>query len=865
MRVPFLAASILLAAGSRSFAEEPRPTFEKDVRPILKAQCFHCHGEEEEVAGGLDLRLRRLMLKGGDSGPAIDPGDPDASYLLDRIRSGEMPPADAGHPLSEEQVAVVEAWIAGGARTLRPEPEDVGHGMIITAEDRAWWAFQPVKRPPVPTVEQSERVAMPVDAFLLARLEAVDLSFAPPASRRSLIRRLSFDLWGLPPTPAEVAAFEADESPDAWERLVERYLASPSYGERWGRHWLDVAGYADSEGVVEADVQRKWAWRYRDWVIRALNDDAPFDDFVREQLAGDELLGRATRELSPDEVAALSATGFLRMAPDGTADGSLDAGVARNQVVADTLEIVGSSLLGMTVNCAQCHEHRYDPIPQADYYALRAVFEPALDWKAWKSPPQRLISLETDADRKRAAEIEAEAKVIEKERIAKQTEYIEAVFQRELAKLPEEEREAAAEARNTNAKKRTAEQKAVLKKYPSLNVSAGSLYLYDKKAADDLKKRADAAAKVRKRKPQPDYVRALTEPAGHRPATFLFHRGDHEQPKQELVPAGLTVLRESAGDSPIPVDDPSLPTSGRRLAYANHLVSGRHPLVARVAVNRLWKHHFGRGIVATPGDFGRLGERPTHPELLDWLADELVRSGWSLKHLHRQILLSTAYRQSSARSPEQRSTDPDNDLLGGFRLQRLEAEVLRDSILALTGRINRKPFGPPIPVMADRVGQWVIGKENLNAGRPGPVIPMKGEEFRRSVYVEARRSRPLAMLDTFDLPRMEPHCNARSSSTVAPQSLMLVNGPFVVEAATALAERVTAEAGVATNDRVRRAWQLVYSRDPSEIELATAAVFLEEQAAELAKRAGKDDAPATQAFASLCQVLLGSNEFLYVD
>ncbi len=844
-------------------ADEAKPVFERDVRPVLRAACFHCHGEDEELAGGLDLRLRRLMVTGGESGSAIDPGDPDSSYLLDRIRSGEMPPEGAGH-VSEEDVATIERWIAAGAPTLRPEPEKIGRGLLITAEDRSWWSFQPVERPAVPRVQRPELVATPIDAFLLAKLEAEGLSFSSPAERRTLIRRLSFSLRGLPPSPEEVAAFEADTSPAAWERLVDRFLASPAYGERWGRHWLDVAGYADSEGVVEADVQRKWAWKYRDWVVNALNDDMPYDQFVREQLAGDELLGRPPSELTEDEVARLTATGFLRTAPDGTASGGLDPGVARNQVVADTIEIVGSSLLGMTVQCAQCHEHRYDPIPQADYYALRAVFEPALDWKAWKTPPQRLVSLETEADRSRAAEIEAEAKQIEAKRSEQQAKAIEAVFQRELAKLPDDEREAASTARKTEAKKRTDEQKALLRKYPSLNVSAGSLYLYDKKAADALKKLADQAAAVRRRKPRTQFVRALVEPAGHAPSTFLFHRGDHEQPKEKVQPAGLTVLRTS-DSSPIPADDPSLDSTGRRLAFANHLVSGRHPLVARVVVNRLWRHHFGRGLVATPGDFGRLGERPTHPELLDWFADELVRSGWSLKHLHRRILLSSAYQQSSTRTVEQRTADPENTLLGGFRMQRLEAEVLRDSLLALSGRINRKPFGPPIPVMADRVGQWVIGKENLNAGRPGAVIPMKGEEFRRSIYVEARRSRPLAVLEVFDLPRMEPHCNARSSSTVAPQSLLLVNGPFVVEASAALAKRVTAEAGDADADRVRLAWRLVYSRDPRDEELAVATAFLAEQTADLATRAGEKDAPATQALASLCQVLLGSNEFLYVD
>jgi len=855
-------------------AEQIQPdakiSFERDIRPMFKAACSHCHGEEEELSGGLDVRLRRFLVTGGDSGAAIVAGKPEESYLLDRVKSGEMPPEGSGHPLTSDQIAKLEEWIKTGAPTLRSEPTEVGRGMLITEEDRSWWSFQPVRNPEPPEVRHHGRVRSPIDQFVLRGLEANGFSFSEDADRKTLIRRAYLDLLGLLPTPEQVRAFENDKSPQAWERLVETLLSDPRFGERWGRHWLDVAGYADSEGVSNVDPERKWSWKYRDYVIQSFNDNKPYDQFLLEQLAGDELVELPYKELTNDEIEKLTATGFLRMAPDGTMGAGVDQKLARNQVIADTMQIVGSSILGLTVNCAQCHEHRYDPIPQADYYRLRAVFEPAFNWKEWKKPAQRQISLYTDADRAAAAELEKEAKAIEAERSKKQKAHIERVFQEELAKLPEAERPLAKAARETDAKKRTAEQKQILKKYPSLNVSAGSLYLYDRKAADELKKMAADANAVRAKKPKQEYLRVLTETPGKVPPSFVFYRGDHEQPKDEVQPGGLTVLQdvsltESSQQSAIPSNDPALPTTGRRLAYARYLTSGKHPLVSRVMVNRIWMHLLGRGIVDTPGDFGKLGAKPTHPELLDWLANRFVADGWNIKATIKQIMLSTTYRQALLTNEQLLAVDPDNTLFGGARMKRLDAEVLRDTILGISGQLNEKPFGTPIPVMADRVGQWVIGKENLNAGRPGKKIDMKGEEFRRSVYVQVRRSRPLAVLETFDSPRMEPNCAERTVSTVAPQSLMLMNGVFVLEQSDYLAQRLMAEAGEDRPALIDRAWQLIYSRPPSDSERADAEQFLTEQTELLKARAGKKDDPRLQAVASLCQVLLSSNEFLYVD
>jgi mono/diheme cytochrome c family protein len=884
-------ACVPIGTAADALAQDTSASFEKQVRPILKANCFQCHGEGEKLSGGLDLRLRRLIAQGGDSGPAIVPGRQEMSLLLERVSKGEMPPGKK--KLTPDEIAVIGRWIAQGATVERAEPERIDDAHF-TEDDRSFWAFQPIARPPEPKVERQNLVRSPIDAFLLAKLEEKGLAYSPEADKRTLIRRASFDLIGLPPTPQEVELFLADDASDSYERLIDRLLASPHYGERWGRHWLDVAGYADSEGYTNDDPVRKESFKFRDYVIRSFNADKPFDQFIHEQLAGDELVGsevvaRGYKNLPPDAIERLVATGFLRMAPDGTASGGVDQKVARNQVVADTIKIVTSSLMGLTVACAQCHNHRYDPIPQTDYYRLRAVFEPALNWKNWRAPQARLVSLYTDADRAKSAEIESDAAKIDAERTKKQQEYIDQTFDKELAKLPENMRDAARAARGTPADKRSAEQKQLFKDHPSLNVSAGSLYLYDQKAADDLKRMADEAAKIRAAKPVEEFIRALTEQPGQIPPTHLFSRGDPDQPKQTVAPGDLSILA-TACVGEIPADDPTLPTTGRRLAFAKKLTNGTHPLVARVLVNRVWMHHFGRGIVASPGDFGYLGERPTHPELLDWLAMEFMnpshtppyeggKGAWRLKRLHKMIMTSAAYRQSSRRDPAKEAVDPDNRLLGRMPVRRLEAEVLRDSVLDVSGKLNVKMFGAPVPIKEDEVGQVVVGVDTTDsAGRPtGKVVAIGDEESRRSLYVQVRRTKPLALLDTFDVPAMEPNCEARNSSTVAPQSLLLMNNEFVIEHARHLAERVTREAGADLRAQIVRAWRLAFAREPNDAEISDAVALIGQQAdqfranppAPTKQKDGKEVAeklePQLQALAVLCQALLSANEFLYVD
>jgi mono/diheme cytochrome c family protein len=849
-----------LPAASRA-QDAPAPlSFERDIRPILRAHCFDCHGAEDAFEGNLDLRQVRSMERGGDSGPAIARGDAGASLIVARIRSGEMPPST--HKVKPEELDLLERWVAAGAPTARPEPETIPPGLGITPEEREWWSFRPLVRPPLPAVAHPELVAQPIDAFLLARLEAVGLSFSPPADRATLIRRASIDLLGLPPSAEEVEAFVADPDPAAFEHLVDRLLASPRYGERWARHWLDVAGYADSAGATQDDPPRPYAWKYRDWVVRALNADVPFDRFLVEQLAGDELVPPPHAQLPPESIDRLTATGFLRMAADGTAGGGDPE--SRNRVVADTLGIVSSALLGLTVGCAQCHDHRYDPIPQSDYYALRALFEPALDPQAWKAPNERLLSLFTDADRTRSAEIEAEAVAASQELETKQTTAIAAALEKELLKHPEDLREKLGMAARTAEKDRTPEQQQLLKERPSVNISPGVLYQYDQAAADELKALGEKIAAIRARKPVEDFLHVLEEPPGHLPVTRVFHRGDYRQPKGEVGPADLQVTG-SEGETVIPADDSTLSTSGRRLAWARRLTSGRHPLLGRVIVNRLWMHHFGRGIVGTPADFGRLGERPSHPELLDWLAVEFADSGWSLKRFHRMVLLSSAWRQASTRRGDLDSLDADNRLVGRMPVRRLEAEAVRDRILAAAGTLDPTPFGNAVPVVADEAGEFVV----------------KDSSPRRSLWIEQRRSMPVQFLATFDAPTMQTNCDRRIHATAAGQALLLMNGDFALAQARRMADAALAAAGTQIPDdapvdaeaqalapAVTVAWRRAYGRSPEADEAADANGFLADELTILRGAAAEIAAPAerrARALANLCQQLLSSNEFLHVD
>lgn len=859
----------LLAQGRGLAQGEAAPAnlrFETSVRPILKAYCWQCHGEDQELKGGLDARLARFLLKGGQSGPAVVAGNHAESLIYRRVAAGEMPPGEKKLPPQDLQK--LAAWIDAGAAVSGQEPETLAPGEILQAEDRGHWAFQKVQRPLVPAVSNVSQVRTPIDAFLLARLEPQGLSFRPEADRATLLRRLSLDLTGLPPTPEDVRQFQADASADAYEKQVERLLASPHYAERWARHWLDVAGYADSNGYTEQDLERKWAWKYRDYVIRSLAADKPWNQFILEQLAGDELLAQPFQNLTPEQADQLTATTFLRMGPDGTDDGAVDQNVARNDVMAETIKIVSTSLLGLTVGCAQCHNHRYDPITQVDYYRMRAIFEPAYDWKNWRTPSQRLVSLWSEETKAAAASIDKELEALNQQRTTELDKIVSDTFEKELAKLPADVQGQARQVRDTPADKRTGEQQELIKNYPFLNVDRGSVYLYLPDRLEGFNKSWDEKlAQTRTRRPADDNVACLAEIPGHIPVTKLFDRGDWNQPRQDVEPGLIAILNSE--NTVIPVDDPQISTSGRRLAFARHLTDTNHPLVARVLVNRFWMHHFGRGIVPTPGDFGLLGLRPTHPELLDWLADEFVRGNWQLKNLHRLIVTSSAYRQQSTADELQQRLDPDNRLLGHFPVQRLDAESLRDGLLFLSGKLSLKQFGPPVPITPDDVGQIVVGVDTRDsAGRPTDKTVALGEdEFRRSIYVQVRRSMPLSVLEPFDLPMMTPNCAARYRSTVASQSLLMMNSPFVAQQAALLADRVIALAGQDPTAQIKQAYWHVFLREPTPQETEQGLQFLSsaDPSAGQTENAAAPPEMNRIHLIQLCHALVCSNGFLYVD
>ena len=865
--------ALLLVAAFSTFAtaqtaKKKGITFEKDVRPIFRKHCFDCHGAEAKLRGGLDLRLRRFMVKGGESGAAIVPGKANDSLLIERIRKGEMPPGDA--KVSKAELAILVKWVKAGAPTARPEPKKIPKGLGITEEERSYWAFQPIKRPTVPSFTSRDRVRTPIDAILQARMKPSGLKFSPDADRMTLIRRVYFDLIGLPPSRKDVQQFLKDKSPDAYEKLVDRVLKSKHYGERWGRHWLDTAGYADSEGYSNSDNSRPYAYKYRDYVIRSFNSDKPFNQFIIEQLAGDEMVKRPVKNLTPRQIELLVATGFLRMATDGTQGNG--GPVATNHVITDTIKIVSTSLLGLSIGCCQCHDHRYDPIPQTDYYRFRALFEPALNWKKWRNPSQRRVSLYTDADRAKSAAIEREVGKVNKEHNEKQTKFIEAALKVELKKFPKALADKLYKAYHTSGSKRTAEQKRLLKQNPSVNISGGNLYQYNQGNANKLKAIQARMKKMRAEKPKEDFLRVLLEVDSKLPKTFVFYRGDYRQPlKQEIPPGGLTVTAPEGSRFDAPKTAKSKDTSGRRLAYAKFLTNGKHPLVARVLVNRFWMHHFGRAIVGTPGEFGRLGETPSHPKLLDFLADEFMKQGWSLKKFHRLIMNSTVYRQSSIQNGGQEKIDPANLLYWRKPIQRLDAEIVRDRILATSGLLKPdKMFGQPATVKADDRGQVTVA-----------------DNSRRSIYVEVKRTKPVAFLRTFDAPVMEVNCDRRESSTVAPQALMLMNSDFVLKQADVLAKRAIKEAPmkwkwdpkllagvpkIKTDDpkkkpflhHVAQAWLLAYQRPPTNKELKFVAEFANMQI-DAVKKSQPKRKPRLQVLTNLAQALLSSNEFLYID
>ena len=851
-------------AGETATAADAPTVTELDVLPIIQASCFACHGKRKQE-GGLDLRTQADRLRGGVSGPALVPGKPEDSLLIRRTAAGEMPPlkrileSSVKSP-TESQLETLRQWIAAGCP---PAPDPPPESVAVTEADSNFWAFQPPQRPATPKVKHHEMVRNPIDAFLLRKLAQKGLRYSAEARLSELLRRVYLGLTGMPPSVAEREAFLADERPDAYEQLVDRLLASPEYGERWARHWLDLAGYSDSRGVGFQDKIRPFAWRFRDYVIRSFNSDKPYDQFLTEQIAGDELSDYKKQEATQQLVDRVAATGFLRTTPDSTYEPEFAYLAERMNVVADTVQVLGSSVMGLTIGCARCHDHKYDPIPQRDYYRFSAILQTAFDPYDWRTPDERRVDLALDSERDEVSEfnkpIEVEVEKIETllEKLAKP--FREELIEKRFAALPEDLRKDLRALIATPEDERTAVQKYLAKNFDDLvEVSIEDLIAKSPDFKDTAGPLQGQLAKAKEKlKPRP-YVRALTDTGGEPSTHYLLRRGEALSPVEEVEPDVPTVLRVGLQPYRVMPPWPGADTSGRRLALARWLTQPNHPLTSRVMVNQLWMRHFGRGLVVSPSNFGRSGTPPSHPALLDWLATEFVESGWSLKHMHRLMVTSTAYRQASRKDPAAAAIDPRNTLLSRMPLRRMDAEQLYDSILKATGQLNRKRFGPPEPVEV---------KESKE-------VVAKGTEsgFRRSLYVLQRRTTRVSLMDAYDLPHMTPNCLERHESTVATQALHLMNSEQMWDHARYLAGRILDEVGPDPKRQVEHLFLRLFSRAPGESEMERSLETLEELAEHWPERLTEDRVNAPIGWTShwlalggLCHTMLNSAEFMFID
>ncbi len=718
--------------------DTPKTDFEKHVAPILIKRCLECHNERD-ASGELVLDSHPAFLKGGQSGQVVVTGDPDESLLFEMVSGGDMPPEKKGVPqtLPKNEVETIRRWIAAGAKWPKDRKLDLYERTTDVRGGRDWWSLQPVKRPEVPTAKLANgEMAQPIDAFVLAKLGAESLQPAPLAGRRTLIRRVYSDLIGLPPSHAEIKAFLADESPDAYEKLVDRLLGSVHFGERWGRYWLDLVRFAETCGY-ERDQVKPNVWKYRDWVVKSLNDDKPYDRFVLEQLAGDELPDR-------DEQTVI-ATGFLRV---GTwNDEPNDPQEYKYERLEDMVHATSSAFLGMTVKCARCHDHKFDPIPQLDYYRMATAF-----WAGFIEP--------------------------------RDSKHLGGPSKEELG--------------------------------------------YD--------------------------VFGWTDRAREPPALHLLKKGDPHHPQQVVEPRQLSLVSYLNSDIALPPEDAK--TSRRRLQLAQWIASPQNPLTARVIVNRLWQHHFGEGLVRTPNNFGFTGDQPTHPQLLDWLADELVRGGWKLKRLHKLMLMSRTYRQASVhpRQADYEKRDYENRLLWKSHRRRLDAETLRDAMLAVSGSLDLTTGGPSFkPTINPEALEGLSRKGGAWKASP------QEQQNRRSLYIFTQRSLLVPLMTTFDFSDTTLPCAQRDVTTVAPQALALLNNEFVHCQSREIAGQVLKQGGEDRSAQVGAAWRRVFGRDPSPREAEAAVAHLEQQRrrfAQLLEQEQPDSGPTAESLAGIAGLVL---------
>jgi len=792
----------LTAGADENDATTPSPpSFEQDIRPLLASACFDCHGEDTQEAQ-LDLRTVTSILQGGDNGHGLVRGEPDRSLLLDMLERKQMPP-DGSDPLTDEQVTLVRRWIRAGAPTVEWVVE-LPPRTMISKKDRQFWAFRSPQKASLPEVQAIDRVRTAIDRLILSRLEADDLTYSPDADRATLLRRAYFNLIGLPPSPDELDRFLADERPAAWERLIDRLLASPHYGQRWGRHWLDAVGYVDNrlfDGDLANIIPNDDIWRYRDYVVRAWNEDRPYDDFLTEQLAGDELIDwRNAEEFTPEITDRLVATGFYRSIEDHTSEPQYGI-PKRYEVVFDTMQMLTSSVMGLTMECCRCHNHKFDPLPQRDYFRLMAAIEPALNPHDWKRPQERWLA---DVPPKQREEIDAH----------------NAAVGQQISELEKKSKEA-----------ETAEDKPEVERLQA--------------EIQELQRTKRSYGKIQ----------ALWD-VGPVPESRILRRGDVNAPGAYIEAGFPEILAGGGPTEALRPEDTVGESTGMRLALARWLTRPEHPLTARVIVNRVWHHHFGRGIVATPGNFGHSGSGPTHAQLLDWLSVDFMEHGWRLKRLHKLIMMSTVFRQTShdVGQPRALVLDPENKLLWRMPMRRLESEIIRDAVLAVSRTLDPTPGGRPVTITNPVSG--------LSRAKSEPTAT---SHQRRSLYLFARRVYPLTFLEVFDSPIVPVNCPQRIQSANVLQSFTQLNDTFILEHAAAVAQRVIGSASGDRDQQIRDVWRTVLSREPDTIEADRSREFLQsQQAVYIEENTPAEEAP-TKALSDLCHMLLCTNEFLYIE
>ena len=808
-------------------------SLEERAFAVLERNCLGCHGAALK-SSNLDLRTREAAIAGGERGEAIVPNYPERSRLYTLVTHQLSPAMPPGKKLAEKDLETLRLWIRAGASypaAMATAKRDDGAAKQaalkameerpLTAEERNFWSF---KRPIRPSVPGAAPGRNPVDAFLEAKWREMKLTPAAEADPRVLVRRVYLDLWGLPPTPEQVAEFLGDKRPDAWSQLVERLLASPHYGERAARHWLDLVRYADSGGF-EYDADRNSAWRYRDYVVKAFNSDKPYDRFIREQIAGDEL--------EPGSGEAQTATGFLRHGPDHNVKNEM----TRMDELDDIVSVTSLTFQGLTLGCARCHNHKFDPIPQKDYYQIQAVF---FSTKPKEFP---LAGAEAVAANKAENErIDALVKPMRKQRLELEKPARDLILEEKLSKLPPYMGEAwrmapdkRNEAQRLNARQIERAIEAVDEKQVMARMTDA--------ARTALAKLKDELSGLEKQRPKPyDSAMAIGEEGAQALPSYFLHRGSPSGKGSQMEPGVFTVASWNRFEAPAPPAGAA--TSHRRLAFANWIASPENPLTSRVMVNRIWQRHFGEGIVATPNNFGRKGEAPTHPELLDWLATEFTAKGWSVKEMHRLMLNSRAYKMASDDTEANRAIDSTNRYLWRMPRQRLDVETLRDGMLAAAGTLDRTVGGPPVlPYIDPALFQGSSRRTWNGKADDDPTT------WRRSVYVFNKRTIRYPLFESFDQPDMMSSCARRSASITAPQALLMMNNAAVRLQARQFAERLRREAGNDAAKQVERGFALALARAPR--------VSEKRQSVEFVRR---DD----NALVDFCQGLFNLNEFAFM-